>query len=203
MSKIPRGLTVLEVLVTVVVAFVLLGIILPILTGARLQSGVDVSMQNLMTLHKASVSYGAEWNDRQMTSAVDNLSTYGTNGPSAITNYAAQTGMAYPPVILGNCDLAVWGYYFPPVGNTGNYVVAIPFDFPAAFGSFRLPNIKPMQAYVDGHFYSPKFYAPNDRAAYSTAEPLVRLLPVAGGAFQSNSASATFARRLPQRFFTA
>ena len=99
-----RGLTIVEVLVTVACLALLLALLGPALARGAGESGAAVSLNNLKALNAAYAAYAADFNDRQPTAIVDDFSTYGANGLTAVTNYAVIHGDAHPAVILGECQ---------------------------------------------------------------------------------------------------
>lgn len=165
-----RGLTVLEILVTLLVLVVLTSVALPALTGATCDELKNVSIRNLMTLNFAHMLYAADWNDRQVTWARDDLGVFGGDP----VQYNVAHGCAdpfdpgcQPPVVLGlDCDGTLHAYDLPQ----GAWAVQ-PINFPgppnqsSAFdgiGSFRFPNARPFHDYVNGRVQDPVFYAPKD-----------------------------------------
>ena len=64
----------------------LLSLVLPAIARGRTQSRVEVSLSNLIALGVAHATYAADWNGRQFTNVVDDLSIYGSNENQA---YAA------------------------------------------------------------------------------------------------------------------
>jgi prepilin-type N-terminal cleavage/methylation domain-containing protein len=166
-----HGFTIVELLVVVSIIAVLVGLLLPAVGKAREQAQLTKSQANVKQIGTALVTYGAEYNDRQLTYVTDNLSKYGTNGPTAVTNYGNQTGYDHPPVILGYGQGGIWGYFLgPDFGTNGNWVTITPIDFSSLFGSFRLVNGRQLNTYVNGRFYDPTFYAPKDTAVISSVE---------------------------------
>jgi len=167
------GFALPDALMLVLVIVLLLAILAPTIAGTQSSAMLTVSLQNLATLSKAYNAYGADWNDRQPTAIVDDFSTYGTSGETAVTNYAIVTGHPHPPLIYGNCNGGVWGLYFPGSGGgtPSNQRSIVPLDFSSKFGNFRIPNGKHFSSYLNGRFFDPVFYAPNDEAAYAVVEP--------------------------------
>ena len=166
------GFALPDAIILIVVVLLLLAILTPTIAGTQSSSTLTASLQNLATLSKAYNAYAADWNDRQPTSIVDNFSTYGTSGAAAVTNYSLVHGQAHPPVILGDCNDVTWGYFFPGAGGSpANQTFIVPIDFSTRFGAFRIPNAKHFSTYVNGRYFDPVFYAPNDEAAYAIVEP--------------------------------
>jgi len=168
-----RAFTIIELLVVVSIIALLVGILLPAIGKAREQANLTKSQANIKQIGTALASYAAEYHDRQLTFIVDDFSHYGTDGVSAVINYANSTGYQHSPVNLGYGQGGIWGYYLPPVsvGSPSNWVTIVPIDFATKFGSFRLINARQLNTYVNGRFYDPVFYAPKDTAVISTVEP--------------------------------
>lgn len=159
-----KGFTIVELLVVISIIALLVGILLPAIGKARDAAMQTQSSANLRNMAAANAAYSADWSDRQWTSVPDDAGLYGGSCP----NYVTVT--CPPQQLLGwDSDGAVWGYFlgggkcsqYP--GNCGNWVVYVPNTFAGAVtGSFRLPNVKSFNTYLNGRFYDPVFYAPKD-----------------------------------------
>ena len=177
------GFTMVDLLILLVVVTVLISLALPTLARARGDSMVQESMANLSMLSVAHVMYAADWNGRQVTWAVDDLGFY-----NSVQNYCDAHGCysfgdpgCHPPVLAGWGSGAqgtgLWGFW-PCVGGGGHNWVVNPIGFPGCtsclegFGHFRIPNAKAFHDYVNGRYYDPTFYAPNDTVPYELALPL-------------------------------
>ena len=178
-----RGFSMIELAAILAAVVLLLSLVLPALARGRAQSQVEVSMSNLIALGVAHATYAADWNGRQFTNVVDDLSWYGNSPGEAYGNYIDHNGEDHPPVLLGwgpdGGHGRLWGYW---MGNdfSGNWGMCDPIVFgsPAhltGFGMFRISNTKPFHDYVNGRFYEPTFYAPNDTVPYAIVEPLFDL----------------------------
>jgi prepilin-type N-terminal cleavage/methylation domain-containing protein len=181
MNDKARGFTIIELLVVVSIIALLVGILLPAIGKAREQAQLTRSQGNMKQLATAAATYGAEWNDRQLTLITDNFSQYGGNGPAAITNYNVKVGSPHPPVMLGWGNVgsqgATFAYWMPGTpnvqNNPGNWIVAAPCDYQASeptFGAFRMTNCQQFSTYINGRYYDPVFYAPKDSAVMSVVE---------------------------------
>ncbi len=182
------GFTIVDLLILLVVVTVLISLALPTLARARGDSMIQESMANLSMLSVAHVMYAADWNGRQVTWAVDDLAAFGND----VEDYCDNHGGCYyytdpgchPPVLAGwGCnaygDCGLWGYWPCVFPYSGHDWVVNPINFPGGsnqesfdgFGHFRLANSKAFHDYVNGRFYDPTFYAPNDTVPYDLAAP--------------------------------
>ena len=168
-----RGFTIAELLVLLLLVAILLALTLPVMARGRRNSQVDVSLNNLVALGVAHITYAMDWNGRQFTVVVDDLSYYGVNEQSAYDNYAAQHDEDHPPLMLGRSEDTLYGYYMSWPGNRG---LCQPMVWPGGpshlvgFGAFRVPNCKQFHDYVGGRFYEPTYYAPADWVPYGLVE---------------------------------
>jgi prepilin-type N-terminal cleavage/methylation domain-containing protein len=161
-----RGFTIIELLVVVSIIALLVGILLPAIGKARDQAQLTKSQANVKQLGTAVSTYGAEWNDRQVTWITDNFSKYGANPAAAFAGYQTATGQPHPWAILGYGQGVIWVWAL--AGTT-----YLPADFSQTatkFGTFRLPNSRAFSQYLNGRFYDPIFYAPKDKAVMGSVE---------------------------------
>jgi len=173
------GFTIAELLATIVSVTLILTLVLPVIGQMRSQSGVEVSLSNLAALGAAHALYAADWKGRQFTNIPDEMSIYGKDADSGYAQYESVHGEAAPPLLLGwgssdGSYYGLWGYW---MSMPGNYGITAPITFQGApahmhyFGIFRVPNAKPFHDYVNGRFYEPTFYAPNDTVPWALVEP--------------------------------
>ena len=176
-----RGLTLIDVLVAVVTIALILAITLPATARLRTASMTDESIVNLLLLGVAHAAYAVDWNERQYTAVVDDISAYGDSQLTAFANYHVAGGGCdangdpgcHPPTSLGWCQGSLWSFW---ANHAGNWVTYIPYRFDSGqttFGSFRLPNAEKFHDYVDGRFYSTTFYAPADLPVREAVEDLL------------------------------
>jgi hypothetical protein len=176
MTTHKRAFTLTDLLAWVLAAALLVAIILPCLGQARAGGLVRFSLAHLMEHSIAHTMYAADWNGRQYTNIVDDISIYGEAVTPAFENYRiANGGEPHPPVLLGDdVDGNPWGYY---MFTSGNYLTAPPMSFTgnfAGFGHFRFTNAKPFHDYMgDPRFYAPAFYAVTDTIPYPNVKPLI------------------------------
>lgn len=165
-----RGATLTDVLVTTLVVVMLLAIAAPSLTKVNRDAGQMQSASNLMTLASAHAMYSADWDDRQVTWVPDELGTFG-GSPQL---YFASLGVCPSPMVLGfSANGGQWGYWLPcslGTGNWSSFVVCPPNAWNlSGNGSFRLCNAANFNTYIDGRFYSPVHYSPNDTVPWYKA----------------------------------
>lgn len=173
-----KAFTIIELLVVVSIIALLVGILLPAIGKARDQAQLTRSNANVKQLVTAANTYASEWNDRQFTAINDNISSYpptGSNMNSCFQAFAAATGVNHPWMWVGygNEGGVVYGFAPPPDGGSIGVFFPIQLDAGAGqgFGSFRLPNARAFNTYLNGRFYDPVFYAPKDTQVYNSVEP--------------------------------
>ena len=71
------GFTLTELLAVLLLTVLVLSGALPVLAQSRSLGQIDESLKNLTRLGAAHVMYAADYNGRQYTNVVDDLSTYG------------------------------------------------------------------------------------------------------------------------------
>ncbi len=154
MNRTRKGFTVIELLVVISIIALLVGILLPAIGKARDTARVTISQNNLRQISTSTNLYASEWNDRQWSNAPDNLAAWGSlAGYMAANPGTGDQDPSLPFLILGWADGAIWVY-------TG---LNEPIDFGTGFGTFRVPNAKPLSQYVNGQFYDWTYFAPKDR----------------------------------------
>ena len=140
---------------------------------------IAVSLGNLTELGTAHALYAAEWNGRQITVIPDDISTYGETSAEAFPAYIRENQVR-PALILGwgrlvtGAEFGDWVLFAYRSGsNDANNGLLVPVRFGPPgygryFGSFRIPNARPLHDYVGGRFYDPTFYAPADQPVFGT-----------------------------------
>ena len=162
-----RAFTLYGLMGTIAAATIVLSLTVPVIAVMRLTSGVDCSLGNLQTLGVAHAMYAFDWNGRQYTNIADDISDYGNSPAEAFVNFED-----HPGLIAGlDGQGQIWGWY--PTPNNAAIFQPISFNsITGAFGSFRLPNAKPIHDYVSGRFYDPTYYAPQDVVVDALVAPL-------------------------------
>ncbi|MFO0829960.1 MAG: hypothetical protein U0572_17595 [Phycisphaerales bacterium] len=166
-----RGVTLLEVCIVVALAIILAAISIPALATVGCSSMRTRSRQNLAALARAHTAYAADWTNRQFTMVPDDVGAFGGCG-----GYIS-AGNCITGASLGtNCNGLNIEFTVGCAGNAncGNFDYVNPIAFSGAnvtFGAYRIPNAAGFQPYVDGRFYSPTFYAPDDAAIIGSVEP--------------------------------
>ncbi len=175
--------TIIELLVVVAIIAILIGILLPAVGRARDQAYMTRSLSNLRQLALAHANYAADHNDEQWCNVPHDLAYFGTTLNKAITNYANQFdgggGVVHDHFQDGKWYTSYgWAHDSTGAGTTqwgfGLNVGAPPISFEngstlAAWGSFRMINVRSFNDYVSGRFYDPTFYAPKDYALHTAA----------------------------------
>ncbi len=90
------GLTILELLATLLVVAAALAVAVPTIAGAKGDAGVQQSIDNLRTLGMAHVLYAADWDMRQVTWVKDDLGEFGGN-VVAYNSAAGGCNIQFPP----------------------------------------------------------------------------------------------------------
>jgi len=189
-----RGFTIIELLVVVSIIGLLMALLVPAIGKARDSALQTQSLSNLRNLGAACQTYGAAWNDRQMTMLYDDFAQHITKvGPMCGREYFQATGSCPPSLIVGfggyssracGDPLAkgIWGFWQPcdGGGDWSNTMVNFPFVMSdgwagykggASDGLWRLPNIRNFNQYVGGKFYDKVFYAPKDKIQLDRCAP--------------------------------
>jgi hypothetical protein len=157
-----RGITIVEVLALIACVVVLVAMGLPAFQRVGCSAARDISRANLATLSQAHVLYSTDWEGRQYTLVPDSL---GVSGGS-FDAWQAANGCV-PQQLLGKDSQGVSHFIGtacaqPQVRMTEEWLKPLDFAQPSTAGSYRLSNLHLMNVYVNGRFYDPKFYAPDD-----------------------------------------
>ena len=76
-----RGFSITDLVIVLGVMALLLALALPVLGRLRSTSGVEVSLDNLVTLGVAHAVYAADWDGRQFTVSRDDFGMFGNSVP--------------------------------------------------------------------------------------------------------------------------
>lgn len=179
-----RGLTVVEVLALIACLVVLAAMGLPAFQRLGCSAARDISRANLATLSQAHAMYATDWSGRQYTLAPDTL---GANGGSF--NAWQSANGCVPQVLLGEDSQGVVHRFGTECQGADvrlkeKWLKPIDFAGRTTAGSFRLSNVRIVNEYVNGRFYDPKFYAPDD----PTLRDDVRAVLKGGGDFEDLAA---------------
>ena len=155
-----RGFSITDLVIVLGVMALLLALALPVLGRLRSTSGVEVSLDNLVTLGVAHAVYAADWDGRQFTVSRDDFGQFGSN----VQRYMDSRGSYSIP--LGWSQGVPWVFF-----ASGCASCFEPISFFTRFGSFRIYNsAKGFHDYVNGRVYDPVFYAHNDTVIIEAVE---------------------------------
>ncbi len=176
-NRLHRAFTIRDLAASLAAVAVLAAVSLPALARARASSGNAGSMANLTVIGVAHVLYAADWNGRQVTWTVDDLGAY-----DSVTDYNLEHGCSFSFPMDPGCHpaiLAGWGatglLYGYWMNGVGYHWAVSPINFEGGatgFGSHRLVNQRPVHEYLNGRYYDPVYYAPNDAVPLESALPL-------------------------------
>lgn len=171
---IRRAMTIVDVVVGVTTVTLLVAVLTAAAASMRSGSGTAVSLSNLMQLGTAHALYASDNNGRQWSA---HQSEFGlANG-----NCSQYLTLECPPQMILGADQSggLWGYWLsggvcPPnfPGNCGNWVIYQPMDFGGTTnytGAWRMLAVRSFHQYLNGRYYDPVYFAPNDRANYRQA----------------------------------
>ena len=163
-----RGTTIVEVLALVACVVVLVAMGLPAFQRVGCNASRDISRANLATLSQAHVLYSTDWQGRQYTLVPDTLGASGgsfnawqaANGcvPQQLLGTDAQGVSHFMGTQCAQADVRIKEQWLKPID----------FERRTTAGAFRLSNLRLVNEYVNGRFYDPKFYAPDDPPLRST-----------------------------------
>ncbi|MDZ4754280.1 MAG: hypothetical protein SGJ11_07260 [Phycisphaerae bacterium] len=165
----PRGVTIIEVSLLCALLVLVIAVAMPALAAIGCADARLVSRQNLATLAQAHAAYAGTWSNRQFTMVPDDFGAFGGSCASYL-----QSGNCIEGVSFGaTCDgVEVGALIGCSPSNCGNISLVKPIEFDGANqaeGAYAYPNAKGFQPFVDGRFYSPTFYAPDDVGIYERA----------------------------------
>ena len=175
-----RGLTITELLALTACLSVLVAMGLPAFQRLGCNAARDISRANLATLSQAHIMYATDWSGRQYTMVPDTL---GWNNGQFDAWESVQG--CVPQVLLGEDSQGVAHNFgtqceAADVRLKEKWLKPIDFAGKTTAGAFRLSNARMVNEYVNGRFYDPKFYAPDD----PTLRNDVRAVLKGGGDFE-------------------
>lgn len=187
MPRYQRGFTLADLAAVLAAIATLLALCAPVMRRINRDAKMVVSTANLMNIGAAYAMYGVDFDDRQFTMLPDDLGHYSTtqSAASACDSYVSATG-CYPSNYLGQFTendqtSEVYVHVGPcegqPFGdcNGAHYCWPNAWSTSVGFGldnaAFRIQNIDAINAYLDGKWYTPTWFAPADVAAYAKASP--------------------------------
>jgi hypothetical protein len=175
--RIPRAFTVIEATVGIACATLLLVVVTTTAAALRPASGTAVSMANSMQLGAAHALYAMDNNGLQWCTHKTEFGLTGGNCSQYLT-------LDCPPQIYLGTDQngGVWAYWLGgglcpanQPGNCGNWGLYQPMSFsglsPGSNGGWRLMATRSFHNYLNGRYFDPTFWAPNDRSAYRAVSP--------------------------------
>ena len=156
-----NGFTIIDLAATAAAGVVLAGTAMPVLSHGSAMSGREQSRANMQELGDIHTMYALDHEDRQFSLLPDDFT-------GSATQYQLQHGCIEPLVLGTDMDGAQWGYYLScggQGGNNGNIVMYSPMSFTNPFdGLYRMANTPRINAYANGRFHDPLFFAPDDPA---------------------------------------
>ena len=155
-----RGFSITDLVIVLSVIALLLALALPVLGRLRSTSGIEVSLDNLVTIGVAHAIYADDWDGRQFTVSRDDFGMFGYS----VQQYMKSRGSYSIP--LGWSQGIPWLFTATSCSSCFE-----PISFNTGFGSFRILNFpKGFHDYVNGRVYDPVFYAPNDTVIIEAVE---------------------------------
>ena len=203
-----RGLSLIDVVTVLLVLSVAFTLAVPSLAKLRDASYTDVSVSNLVTQSVAHAMYAADYNGQQYTLWPSDLTTYGNSYETALWNYQHSLGdlSGFDTVAIEIAWTPTGHWYFTAQGVRILHMRQ-PMGLGAAmdthFGAFRMMyNVAAFNQYLNGRFYDPVLYAPNDTAVMDLVEPQFELpyLDIPSGLYFSSYISSPAALYHPEVF---
>jgi len=158
-----RGLTIVEVLVLLACLVALVAMGLPAFQRLGCSAMRMTSRANLALLSEAHAMYAIDWSNRQFTFTPDTLGVAGGN-----TSAWEQLNGCVPQALLGEDHQGVpfrMGTECADLNlaEKDNWIKPLSFgqDFTTKT-AYRLANARLVNVYLNGRFYDPLFYAPDD-----------------------------------------
>ena len=170
-----RGFTIVDLTATLAASVVFAAVALPLANAKDDISLRVISRMNLAELNEVHSTYAADHEDGQFSVIPDNYGQY--NNPTA---YPAANGCIDPLILGTGPQGTVWGYYIGCAatgspGSSGNMTTYKPINmYSGSEGAYRLANCAKLNAYANGRFYDPLFYAAEDNSVTAEMRKFIR-----------------------------
>jgi prepilin-type N-terminal cleavage/methylation domain-containing protein len=169
------GFTIVELLVVISIIALLVGILVPAVQKARDSAKTTQSKSNIHQVMIALANYSSDHNDRNFSTAPDNLSSGPRTDMDIEDAIDAIEGPNPMGIELGEYEAggSAYVYYIAMFGNGGNETGGIaPYCFSSGlttsttgkvgYGVWRYPNALQVAEYMDGKPLHSAFFAPKD-----------------------------------------
>lgn len=171
------GFTIVELLVVISIIALLVGILVPAVQKARDSAKTTQSKSNIHQVMIALANYASDHNDRNFSTAPDNLSSGERTNTGIIEAIEELEGPNPMGMELGDYAIPGQGqayvYYLGMFGNAGNETGGIaPYCFhsgnttsstgKAGYGVWRYPNAGQVAVYMNGQPLHKAYFAPKD-----------------------------------------
>jgi len=177
-KNLSRGFTIVELLVVISIIALLIGILVPAVQKARDSAKVTQSKSNIHQVMIALQTYASDHNDRNFTTAPDNLSSGDRRGMhiSQAINALSAPGDAFGMGLrLGTVgedqggiiySIGMNPFYGSETGGIAPYCfqsgLTDSTNGKAGYGTWRYPNGMPVAEYMDGDTLHDAYFAPKD-----------------------------------------
>jgi len=171
----PLGFTIVELLVVISIIALLVGILVPAVQKARDSAKTTQSKSNIHQVMIALANYASDHNDRNFSTAPDNLASSNRTGMTIANAIAELDGPNPMGIELGNQEAgnAAYVYYIAMFSNGGNETGGIaPYCFASGnttsstgkvgYGVWRYPNAGQVAVYMNGLPLHSAYFAPKD-----------------------------------------
>ena len=188
-NRTRHGMTLTETVFACGITLLACAAAAPMLQKTKCDAARAQSQANLVQLNASLDAYASSNKGRQYSVAPDNFGAY-----SSCSEYQEAEG-CLPPLVIGEgCDGTQWGWYFgcDGVGSCANGVMLQPMSLTTAGqGWARRCNWIDFAAYVNGRYFDPVFWAPDDTDAYEAASQYFDVDCEYGGPIDAYGETAT------------